>query len=57
MQKLSEQAKKIQEYLASKYGIFTREELMLAIEKDEGVDVGIFVNAGETGGKRIAYQI
>ncbi len=54
---MSEQAKRIQEYLASEYGIFTREELMLAVEKDKGVDVGIFVNAGEAGGKRIAYQI
>ena len=54
---MSEKTKRIQEYLASEYGIFTREELMLAVEKDKGVDVGIFVNAGKTGGKRIAYQI
>lgn len=54
---MSEQAKKIQEYLASEYGIFTRKELMLAVENDMGVDVGIFVNAGEFGGKRIANQI
>ncbi len=54
---MSEQAKRIQEYLASEYGIATREELMLAIERDSGVDVGIFVNGNESGGKRRAKQI
>lgn len=54
---MSEQAKRIQEYLASEYGITTREELMLAAERDKGVNIGIFVNCGEYGGTRFAEQI
>ncbi len=51
---MSEQVKRIQEYLASEYGITTREELMFAVENDKGVNVGIFTNGGENGGKRLA---
>lgn len=54
---MSEQAKRIQEYLASEYGITTIEELMFAAESDKGVNIGIFVNGGEYGGKRLAKQI
>lgn len=39
---MSEKMKKIQEFLASEYGITTPEELLIAVEKDKGVDVGIF---------------
>ena len=54
---MSEQAKRIQEHLASEYGITTMEELMIAVENDKGVNVGVFVNGGEYGGKSFAKQI
>lgn len=54
---MSEQAKRIQEYLASEYGIKTAEELMLAVENDKGVNIGIFVKPLETGGRKVANKI
>ena len=54
---LSEQAKRIQEYLASEYGITTGEELMNAVENDKGVNISLFVKSGEYGGDGFAKQI
>lgn len=47
---MSEKMKKIQEFLAGEYGITTPEELMIAVEKDNGVDIGIFT-CERNGGK------
>lgn len=44
---MSEQAKRIQEFLAREYGIFSPEELMIAVENDKGVDIGIFTDERE----------
>lgn len=50
---MSEQAKRIADYLQKEYGITTSEELLKAVEADRGVPVGIFTSKAERRGKSI----
>ncbi len=50
---MSDQMKRITEFLKKEYGICDSDELISAVEKDNGVSIGIFTSRRESGGRNI----